>query len=94
MKLVKRIFKNSIVIICILILFTTPSFATETEKTQEEENEPITRSLTKEQQAYLQRYVLTYVEEGGKKNLFKYDIAHDIYQTYENQASGDRKNTL
>lgn len=92
MKLVKRIMKF-IVIICILILFTTPSFATETEEPQEE-NKPILRSLTKEQQAYLQRYVLTYVEEGGKKNLFKYDIAHDIYQTYENQASGDRKNTL
>lgn len=92
MKLVKRIMKF-IVIICILILFTTPSFATETEEPQEE-NKPITKSLTKEQQAYLQRYVLTYVEEGGKKNLFKYDIAHDIYQTYENIDADDRKNTL
>ena len=93
MKLVKRIMKF-IVIICILILFTTPSFATETEEPQEEENKPISRSLTKEQQAYLQRYVLTYVEEGGKKNLFEYDVAHDIHNTYYNIGDADRKNTL
>lgn len=89
MKLVKKIMKF-IIVISILILFTTPSFATE----EPEESKPVPKTLTKEQQAYLQRYVLTYVEEGGKKNLFEYNIEHDIYRTYDNIGEADRKNTL
>lgn len=75
MKIFKKLLLNIVIIISVLMFVSRPCFATE--------------SLTSKQQAYLQQYVLTYVQEIEKKGIYEYYEEHDKEISYDNHAHSD-----